>query len=131
MPDNANCEVGLEPDETTIGSLDEDFAIESMAGDVILLGNTSWRIRRIESGRVRVEDAGGAPSTIPFWLGEGPARTLELSTELAAVRQGVADRLHDGDTAVEGLRRATRPPRPRAPGPRAQTARGRAPPGAG
>src|SRR5260370_3459852 len=115
MPDNANCEVGLEPDETTIGSLDEDFAIESMAGDVILLGNTSWRIRRIESGRVRVEDAGGAPSTIPFWLGEGPARTLELSTELAAVRQGVADRLHDGDTAVEWLQAQTRPHPPRAP----------------
>ena len=107
IPDNANYEVVLEPDETTIGSLDEDFAIESMAGDVILLGNTSWRIRRIESGRVRVEDAGGAPSTIPFWLGEGPARTLELSTELAAVRQGVADRLHDGDTAVEWLERET------------------------
>src|SRR6266436_1010017 len=107
IPDNANYEVVLEPDETTIGSLDEDFAIESMAGDVILLGNTSWRIRRIESGRVRVEDAGGAPSTIPFWLGEGPARTLELSTELAAVRQCVADRLHDGDAAVEWLERKT------------------------
>ena len=90
----------LEPDETTIGSLDEDFAIESMAGDVILLGNTSWRIRRIESGRVRVEDAGGAPSTIPFWLGEGPARTAELSAELGAVRQGVADRLRDPEAAA-------------------------------
>src|SRR5260370_4899815 len=105
MPDNANCEVGLEPDETTIGSLDEDFAIESMAGDVILLGNTSWHIRRIESGRVRVEDAGGAPSTIPFWLCEGPARPLELSTELAAVRQRPADSLHDEDAAVEWLQR--------------------------
>ena len=107
IPDNANYEVVLEPDETTIGSLDEDFAIESMAGDVILLGNTSWRIRRIESGRVRVEDAGGAPSTIPFWLGEGPARTPELSAELAAVRQGVADRLHDPESAVEWLERET------------------------
>ncbi len=100
IPDNASYEVVLEPDETTIGSLDEDFAIESMAGDVILLGNSSWRIRRIESGRVRVEDAGGAPSTIPFWLGEGPARTLELSAELSAVRQGVADRLHEPESAV-------------------------------
>ena len=107
IPDNANYEVVLEPDETTIGSLDEDFAIESMAGDVILLGNTSWRIRRIESGRVRVEDAGGAPSTIPFWLGEGPARTPELSAELAAVRQGVADRLHEPEAAVEWLERET------------------------
>ena len=107
IPDNANYEVVLEPDETTIGSLDEDFAIESMAGDVILLGNTSWRIRRIESGRVRVEDAGGAPSTIPFWLGEGPARTAELSAELGAVRQGVADRLRDPEAAAEWLERET------------------------
>ena len=107
IPDNASYEVVLEPDETTIGSLDEDFAIESMAGDVILLGNSSWRIRRIESGRVRVEDAGGAPSTIPFWLGEGPARTLELSAELSAVRQGVADRLHDPESAATWLERET------------------------
>jgi len=107
IPDNANYDVVLEPDETTIGSLDEDFAIESMAGDVILLGNTSWRIRRIESGKVRVEDAGGAPSTIPFWLGEGPARTPELSTELAAVRQGVADRLHEPEAAVAWLEQET------------------------
>jgi ATP-dependent helicase Lhr and Lhr-like helicase len=107
IPDNANYEVVLEPDETTIGSVDEDFAIESMAGDVILLGNSSWRIRRIESGRVRVEDAGGAPSTIPFWLGEGPARTFELSAELSAVRQGVADRLDDPERAAEWLERET------------------------
>jgi ATP-dependent Lhr-like helicase len=107
IPDNASYEVVLEPDETTIGSLDEDFAIESMAGDVILLGNSSWRIRRIESGRVRVEDAGGAPSTIPFWLGEGPARTLELSTELSAVRQGVAERLGDPEGAAAWLERET------------------------
>jgi ATP-dependent Lhr-like helicase len=103
IPDNASFEVVLEPDETTIGSLDEDFAIESMAGDVILLGNSSWRIRRIESGRVRVEDAAGAPSNIPFWLGEGPARTPELSAELSAVRQGVADRLDDPDAAARWL----------------------------
>ncbi|MEX2224142.1 MAG: DEAD/DEAH box helicase [Candidatus Rokuibacteriota bacterium] len=107
IPDNASYEVVLEPDETTIGSLDEDFAIESMAGDVILLGNSSWRIRRIESGRVRVEDAGGAPSTIPFWLGEGPARTLELSAELSAVRQGVADRLDDPERAAAWLEQET------------------------
>ena len=55
-----------------IGTVDEDFAIESMAGDIFLLGNTSWRIRRVEPGKVRVEDAGGAPPTIPFWLGEAP-----------------------------------------------------------
>ncbi len=65
----------LEPDGTQIGTIDEDFAIESMAGDIILLGNSSWRIRRVEPGKVRVEDARGAAPTIPFWLGEGPART--------------------------------------------------------
>ncbi|HSB41565.1 MAG TPA: DEAD/DEAH box helicase [Methylomirabilota bacterium] len=105
IPDNASYEVVLEPDETVIGSLDEDFAIESMAGDVILLGNSSWRIRRIESGRVRVEDAGGAPSNIPFWLGEGPARTVELSSEVSAVRQAVAERLGDPEGAAEWLER--------------------------
>jgi ATP-dependent helicase Lhr and Lhr-like helicase len=103
IPDNANYDVVLEPDETLIGSVDEDFAVESMAGDVMLLGNTSWRIRRVESGKVRVEDAGGAAPTIPFWLGEGPARTQELSTEVAAVREEVANRLSDPDRAARWL----------------------------
>ncbi|MDO8477419.1 MAG: DEAD/DEAH box helicase [Candidatus Rokubacteria bacterium] len=100
IPDNANYDVVLEPDETLIGSVDEDFAVESMAGDVMLLGNSSWRIRRVESGKVRVEDAGGAAPTIPFWLGEGPARTPELSAEVAAVREEVAGRLADPDAAA-------------------------------
>ncbi len=91
IPDNANYDVILEPDGTLIGSVDEDWAIESMAGDIMLLGNTSWRIRRVEPGRVRVEDAGGAPPTIPFWLGEGPARTRELSAEVSALREEIAD----------------------------------------
>ncbi|HEY5726859.1 MAG TPA: DEAD/DEAH box helicase, partial [Methylomirabilota bacterium] len=103
IPDTASYQVVLEPDETPIGTLDEDFAIESMAGDVILLGNSSWRIRRVESGKVRVEDAGGAPSTVPFWLGEGPARTRELSAEVAAVREAVAARLDDAEAAVRWL----------------------------
>ncbi len=90
IPDNANYDVLLEPEGTLIGTLDEDFAIESMAGDIILLGNSSWRIRRVESGRVRVEDAAGAPPTIPFWLGEGPARSRELSAEVAALRDEIA-----------------------------------------
>jgi len=107
IPDTTQYRVVLEPEGTPVGAVDEDFAIESMTGDVILLGNSSWRIRRIESGRVRVEDAGGAPSTIPFWLGEGPARTLELSAELSAVRQGVADRLHDPESATAWLERET------------------------
>ena len=107
IPDTANYQVVLEPDETPIGTLDEDFAIESMAGDVILLGNSSWRIRRVESGKVRVEDAGGAPSTVPFWLGEGPARTRELSAEVAAVREAVAARLDDSEAAVRWLTEET------------------------
>ena len=89
IPDNANYDVVLDPEGTLVGNVDEDFAIESMAGDIILLGNNSWRIRRVEAGRVRVEDAQGAPPTIPFWLGEGPARTPELSAEVAAVREAV------------------------------------------
>ncbi|HTB56825.1 MAG TPA: DEAD/DEAH box helicase [Polyangia bacterium] len=91
IPDNANYDVILEPDGTQIGTIDEDFAIESMAGDIILLGNSSWRIRRVEPGKVRVEDARGAAPTIPFWLGEGPARTRELSAEVAALREQIVD----------------------------------------
>src|SRR5207244_7016552 len=84
-------------------SVDEDCAVESMAGDVMLRGNTSWRIRRVESGKVRVEDAGGAAPTIPFWLGEGPARTQELSAEVAAVREEVVRRLPDPEAAARWL----------------------------
>jgi ATP-dependent Lhr-like helicase len=86
IPDNALYTVVAEPDGTTVGTVDEDFAVESMAGDIMLLGNTSWRIRRIGSGRVQVEDAHGAPPTIPFWRGEAPARTIELSQHVAEVR---------------------------------------------
>ncbi len=92
IPDTGLYEVVLEPEGTVIGTLEEDFAIESMAGDVFLLGNTSWRIRRVENGRVRVEDAGGAAPTIPFWLGEAPARTAELSVEVGALREEIAER---------------------------------------
>jgi ATP-dependent Lhr-like helicase len=93
IPDNANYDVVLDPEGTLVGNVDEDFAVESNAGDIILLGNNSWRIRRVEAGRVRVEDAHGAPPTIPFWLGEGPARTAELSAEVASVREAVSGRL--------------------------------------
>ena len=99
IPDNANYDVVLEPEGTLVGSLDEDFAIESMAGDIILLGNNSWRIRRVEAGRVRVEDAAGAPPTIPFWLGEGPARTRELSAEVGFVRESVVATSPEGEGA--------------------------------
>ena len=104
IPDNANYDVLLEPEGTLVGTIDEDFAVESMAGDIILLGNNSWRIRRVEAGRVRVEDAQGAPPTIPFWLGEGPARTRELSIEVGAVRDAVV-----ADGAVEDGATTTAP----------------------
>src|SRR5207248_9118501 len=95
IPDTADYDVVEEPSGLTVGTVDEDFAVESMAGDIFLLGNRSWRIRRVEAGRMRVEDAGGAPPTIPFWLGEAPARTRELSAAVSALRAAVAARLPD------------------------------------
>src|SRR6185436_335633 len=96
IPDNTNYTVVQWPEETQVGSVDEDFAIDSSAGDVFQLGNTSWRIRRIEAGRVLVEDARGQPPTIPFWFGEAPARTRELSDEVSDLRGEVDRRLADG-----------------------------------
>ncbi|MCY4660591.1 MAG: DEAD/DEAH box helicase [Acidobacteria bacterium] len=90
IPDNANYLVVAEPEGTTVGTVDEDFAVESMAGDIFLLGTTSWRIRRVEAGRVRVEDARGAAPSVPFWLGEAPGRTRELSDEISELRERVA-----------------------------------------
>jgi ATP-dependent Lhr-like helicase len=92
IPDNANYDVLLVADATKVGSVDEDFAIDSSAGDVFLLGNTSWRIHRVEPGKVWVEDAAGAAPTIPFWFGEAPARTIELSEEIGELRRAIAQR---------------------------------------
>jgi ATP-dependent Lhr-like helicase len=103
IPDLATYDVVLEPEGTLIGTLDEDFAIESMAGDIFVLGSSSWRIRRVEMGRVRVEDAGGAPPSIPFWFGEGPARTRELSAEVSALREEVAATVARGEDPVPAL----------------------------
>src|SRR5204862_7309511 len=86
IPDNADYRVILDPSETFIGTVNEDFAVESMAGDIFQLGNASWRIPRINSGSVRVEDAKGQPPGIPFWLGEAPARTAELSRAVSDLR---------------------------------------------
>jgi ATP-dependent Lhr-like helicase len=86
IPDNADYQVVLEPNGTFIGTLNEDFAVESLAGDVFQLGNCSYRILRVEAGRVRVEDAKGQPPTLPFWLGEAPARSAELSVAVSALR---------------------------------------------
>src|SRR5437764_2197886 len=79
IPENALYAVLAQPEGTLVGTVDEDFAVESLAGDIILLGNSSWRIRRVESGRMLVEDAQGAPPNVPFWRGEAPGRTSELS----------------------------------------------------
>jgi ATP-dependent Lhr-like helicase len=91
IPDNALYAVVAEPEGTPIGTVDEDFAVESMAGDVMLLGNTSWRIRRVtSSGRVLVEDAHGAAPNIPFWRGEAPGRTAELSGHVSTLRDEIS-----------------------------------------
>ncbi len=103
IPDTANYNVVVEPDGHVIGTLDEDFAIESMAGDIFLLGTNSWKIRRVEAGVVRVEDAHGAPPSIPFWNGEGLGRTIELSREVCDVRAAI-DQRGDAD-ASEWLER--------------------------
>jgi ATP-dependent Lhr-like helicase len=98
IPDTADYDVVLEPEATMIGTVNEDFAVESLAGDIFQLGNMSYRILRVERGRVRVEDAQGAPPTIPFWLGEAPGRTEELSHSVSRLREDVAAKLDDGLT---------------------------------
>lgn len=89
IPENANYAVVAEPDGKTIGTLDEDFAMESLVGDVFLLGTHSWRIKRVEAGRVRVTDANGAAPSIPFWLGEAPGRSRELSAAVGQIRERI------------------------------------------
>jgi ATP-dependent Lhr-like helicase len=89
IPEVADYRVVLDPDETFIGTLNEDFAIESMAGDVFQLGNASWRVLQVSSGVVRVADAKGAPPNIPFWLGEAPARSDELSRAVGGLRADI------------------------------------------
>jgi ATP-dependent Lhr-like helicase len=95
IPDNSLYTVVAEPDGVVVGTVDEDFAVESMAGEVMLLGNSSWRIRRIETkaGRMLVENAHGAPPGIPFWRGEAPARTQELSAHVGELREKISEML--------------------------------------
>jgi ATP-dependent helicase Lhr and Lhr-like helicase len=89
IPEIADYRVLLDPEETVIGTLNEDFAIESNAGDIFQLGNASWRILQVAAGTVRVADARGAPPTIPFWLGEAPARSDELSRAVSELRADI------------------------------------------
>ncbi|HEY1607920.1 MAG TPA: DEAD/DEAH box helicase [Paraburkholderia sp.] len=97
IPDNADYAVLLEPQSLNIGTVNEDFAVESLAGDVFQLGNASYRILRIEPGRVRVEDAHGQPPNIPFWLGEAPGRSDELSFALGRLRSQLENVLASND----------------------------------
>ena len=93
IPDNADYRVILEPENTFVGTVNEDFAVESLQGDIFQLGNTSWRILRVSQGTVRVADAHGQPPSIPFWLGESPARSDELSAAVSDLRLEVEKRL--------------------------------------
>jgi len=102
IPDTADYDVVLEPAGQLVGTVNEDFAVESLAGDVFQLGNTSYRIRRVEAGRVRVEDAQGQAPTIPFWLGEAPARSDELSAAVSRLRSELfaCDDTESGDASA-------------------------------
>ncbi|HEY2568038.1 MAG TPA: DEAD/DEAH box helicase [Candidatus Udaeobacter sp.] len=105
IPDNADYRVILDPSETFVGTVNEDFAVESLAGDIFQLGNASWRILRVNSGVVRVEDAKGQPPGIPFWLGEAPARTAELSGAVSDLRIEIEEKLASGKNPADWLTR--------------------------
>jgi ATP-dependent Lhr-like helicase len=120
IPDTADYRVVVEPAETFIGTVNEDFAIESLAGDIFQLGNASWRILRINSGTVRVEDAHGQPPNMPFWLGEAPGRTNELSRAVSDLRGDMESKLAEAGREVlspptseapDGAQRTARPTR--------------------
>jgi len=106
IPETGDYRVVTEDEGTLVGSVNEDFAIESLAGDVFLLGNTSWRIRYVRGGQVIVRDAEGAPANVPFWLGEAPGRTRELSEELSNLRQDITEQLerHSIEETVQWLK---------------------------
>ncbi len=108
IPDNADYRVQLEPENHMIGTVNEDFAVESLAGDIFQLGNHSYRILRVERGVVRVEDAHGLPPTIPFWLGEAPGRSDELSQSVSRLRAEIAGRLERDPTGGDALHWLTR-----------------------
>ncbi|MEZ5402272.1 MAG: DEAD/DEAH box helicase [Bryobacteraceae bacterium] len=107
IPETGQYAVVAEPEGRTVGTLDEDFAIESMAGDVFLLGTHSWRIQRVEPGRVRVVDAAGAAPSVPFWLGEAPGRSAELSAEVSSLRERLLRGDDPGVFDPPGLAQAT------------------------
>ena len=118
IPELADYRVVTAEDRTYLGTVNEDFAIESLAGDVFLLGNMSWRIQYVRGGEVVVSDAQGAPASIPFWLGEAPGRTDELSTEVSLLRQELDRRITIGPAPTATL--PTRAPEPAEPSPFAE-----------
>src|SRR5207245_3481804 len=102
VPDTAEYRVVTDDENRTLdGTLDEDFAVESNGGDIFLLGNTSWRIKHVRGGEVVVNDAHGAPPTVPFWRGEAPGRTVELSAEVARLREELVAMVSGGVVSGE------------------------------
>ena len=93
IPDMFDYQVVLDPEDIVVGSLNEDFALEALPGDVFTLGTHSWQMLRIDGLKVRVRDAEGMQPTIPFWFGEGPGRTKELSESVSELRKNIADLL--------------------------------------
>ena len=110
IPDTADYTVMLDPQAQVVGTVHEDFAVESLPGDVFQLGNTSYRIMRVERGTVRVEDAKGQPPSIPFWLGEAPGRTDEVSQSLSRLRATISVKLDEGgrEAAIAWLTESVR-----------------------
>jgi ATP-dependent Lhr-like helicase len=104
IPDQFDYDVILSPSGLRIGSLNEDFSFESIPGDIFQLGNTSYRILKVETGRVLVEDAKGQPPNIPFWFGEAPARSDELSKSVSRLRAEVDQKLGEGVDLISWLK---------------------------
>jgi len=105
IPDMFDYQVVLDPDDIVVGSLNEDFALETLPGDIFALGTHAWQMVRVDGLKVRVRDAHGQKSTVPFWLGEGPGRTTELSEAVSRLREEIDERLIDDgpEAAIQWL----------------------------
>jgi ATP-dependent Lhr-like helicase len=103
IPDNGDYRVVVEPGDIFVGTVNEDFAVESMAGDIFQLGNTSWKVLQVIAGTIRVADAQGQPPGMPFWLGEGPARTTELSSAVSKLRDEIQNVIEQTNGSIEQL----------------------------
>lgn len=103
IPELGSYRVVAMPEGTVVGSVDEDFAVESQRGEIFLLGNTSWRIEHLRQQDLVVSDAHGAPPSIPFWFGEAPGRTFELSEQVSELRDELTNRCEEAAAAIEWL----------------------------